>query len=109
MRGRPLLTICRIVSFRRISAGKSAAVQKGLFADVMFRCKNAIASWLATPAKHPGSAQEDFASGITPPSAAVSSAATSQTIRPSSGKRSSVTREVMPDTEIAASGSLQSL
>ena len=51
----------------------------------------------------------DFASGITPPSAIVSSAATSRTIFPSSGTRSSVTREVMPETEIAASGSLQSL
>jgi hypothetical protein len=50
-----------------------------------------------------------FAPGITPPSATVSSAATSRTIFPSSGTRSSVTREVMPETEIAASGSLQSL
>jgi len=50
-----------------------------------------------------------FAPGITPPSATVSSAATSRTILPSSGTRASVTREVMPETEIAASGSLQSL
>ena len=50
-----------------------------------------------------------FAPGITPPSATVSSAATSRTIFPSSGTRASVTREVMPETEIAASGSLQSL
>ena len=57
--------------------------------------------------RKPGSA--GFAPGITPPSATVSSAATSRTIFPSSGTRSSVTREVMPETEIAASGSLQSL
>jgi Zn-dependent protease len=57
----------------------------------------------------PGPVQTDFVSGITPPSATVSSAATSRTVWPSAGKRSSVRRLVMPETEIAASGSLQSL
>jgi hypothetical protein len=56
-----------------------------------------------------GSAQEDLASGIAPPSATVNSAATSRTLLPRDGKRSSVRRLVMPETEIAASGSLQSL
>jgi Zn-dependent protease len=56
-----------------------------------------------------GPAQPDFASGITPPSAAVNSAATSRTVSPSVGKRSSVRRLVRPETEIAASGSPQSL
>jgi hypothetical protein len=55
------------------------------------------------------SAQEDFASGMTPPSATVSSAAMSRTVLPRDANRSSVIRLVMPDTEIAASGSLQSL
>jgi len=56
-----------------------------------------------------GSTQEDVPSGITPPSATVSSAATSRTVWQSIGKRSSISRPVMPETEIAASGSLQSL
>jgi hypothetical protein len=55
------------------------------------------------------SVRPDFPSGITPPSAKVSSAATSRTVSPSVRKRSSVMRLVMPDTEIAANGSLQSL
>ena len=64
------------------------------------------ANCFATTASYLGPAQ--FA-GIKPPSAAVNSAATSRTIRPRSGKRSSLTRLVMPETEIAAKGSLQSL
>jgi hypothetical protein len=39
-----LLTIFRIVSFCRISAGKPAGVQNGLFANIMFRRENAIVS-----------------------------------------------------------------
>src|SRR5207237_1905756 len=52
-------------------------------------------------------AQSTLPSGITPPSAAVSSAATSRTVWPSCGSRSSVRRLVMPETEMAASGSAQ--
>ena len=51
----------------------------------------------------------DFVPGNTPPSAVVSSAATERTMPPTRGSLASVTRLVMPDTEIAASGSLQSL
>ena len=94
---------------------KSRRCPDGLFAVVMFRCKN-VGGLPADPPETPGrvfaktsAAQAGFASGITPPSATVSSAATSRTIFPSSGTRASVTREVMPETEIAASGSLQSL
>jgi Zn-dependent protease len=47
--------------------------------------------------------------GMTPPSTAVSSAATARTMQPRTGNRSSVMRLVIPETEIAASGSLQSL
>ena len=61
------------------------------------------------PGRADAGRQTGFATGITPPSAAVSSAATSRTALPSAGTRSSVTLLVMPDTEIAASGSLQSL
>jgi Zn-dependent protease len=73
-----------------------------------------ISATLTTPAHRrltrvPAPAQNDFASGITPPSAAVNSAATSRTASPSVGKRSSVRRLVRPETEIAASGSPQSL
>jgi len=50
-----------------------------------------------------------LAAGTMPPSAAVSSAATSRTVWPSCGSRSSVRRPVMPETEIAAKGSAQSL
>ena len=57
----------------------------------------------------PCPAQAGFIAGITPPSASVSSAATSRTVSPSAPSRSSVMRLVMPETEIAASGSLQSL
>src|SRR5229473_4711150 len=57
----------------------------------------------------PGNAaQGDFALSITPPSALVSSVATSLTSFPRMGKRSFGTREVLPETEIAAKGSLQS-
>ncbi|MEH2507669.1 hypothetical protein V1290_006480 [Bradyrhizobium sp. AZCC 1578] len=54
-------------------------------------------------------AQPAFAPGITPPRATVSSAATSLTVCPNIGRRSSVRRLVMPETEIAAKGSAQSL
>jgi acyl-CoA dehydrogenase-like protein len=54
-------------------------------------------------------AQGDFAAGITPPRATVNSAATSRTVWPNIGNRSSVRRLVMPETEIAAKGSAQSL
>jgi hypothetical protein len=47
--------------------------------------------------------------GITPPSTSVNSVAIARTMQPSTGNRSSVIRLVMPETEIAASGSLQSL
>ena len=55
-----------------------------------------------------GTTLNDFATGITPPSASVSSAATSRTVSPSAGRRSLVMRLVMPETEMAAKGSLQS-
>lgn len=95
---------------------KSRRCPDGLFAVVMFRCKNVGAVLPADPPSTSGcvfaetsAAQSDFPAGITPPSATVSSAATSRTVWPSNGRRSSVRRLVMPDTEIAASGSLQSL
>jgi len=66
-----------------------------------------ISHWRAMADRKPGSG--GFASGITPPSATVNSAATSRTAWPSIGNRSSVRRLVMPETEIAASGSAQSL
>src|ERR1700676_1201152 len=53
-------------------------------------------------------AQEAFASGIAPLSALVSSAATSCTSFPRTGKRSCGTREALPETEMAARGSLRS-
>ena len=53
--------------------------------------------------------QSSCAGGITPPSTSVSSAATSRTMPPRTGSLSSVIRLVIPDTEIAAKGSLQSL
>jgi Zn-dependent protease len=53
--------------------------------------------------------QEVFISGITPPSASVSSAAMSRTALPNSPSRASVMRLVRPEIETAASGSAQSL
>src|ERR1700692_1894799 len=47
------------------------------------------------------------AAGRTPPSAQVSSAATSCTNFPRIGRRSLGTRDALPDTEIAARGSLR--
>ena len=60
-------------------------------------------------AENCGQAQSTFTAGITPPSATVNSAATSRTVCPSCGRRSSVRRLVMLETEMAAKGSAQSL
>lgn len=54
------------------------------------------------------SLQRGFLAGMIPPSALVSSAATSRTSLPRTGKRSLGTREALPETEIAARGSLRS-
>ena len=63
---------------------------------------------LVIPRSRKISAQGDFGSGAVPPRAFVSSAATSCTSFPRTGKRSFGTREALPETEMAARGSLQS-
>ncbi len=65
--------------------------------------------WMNPPRRHLTFQASPELAGNTPPSTTVNSAATERTMQPRTGNLSSVMRLVMPETEIAANGSLQSL
>ena len=107
------LTNSKTIELQRLSLASGIALALASIASFAVYAAVINGVWMNPPRRHltfPASpVQTPTLVGITPPSTSVNSAATARTMQPSTGNRSSVIRLVMPETEIAAKGSLQSL
>jgi Zn-dependent protease len=107
------LTNSKTIELQRLSLASGIAL--ALASIMAFVAYGAVikAIWMNPPRRHltfqASPVQNPVLVGITPPSTSVNSAAIARTMQPNTGNRSSVILLAMPETEIAAKGSLQSL